>query len=116
MFLTKQEKLCLSVFVCVVLCGSTLQMVFKKYPQLADSVNLIDTDLFYLKSDINRASEEELKSIPGIGPYTAGAIIEHRQAKGFFTSVESVKGLKGIHDQNFERFKHFLKVTGDYAL
>lgn len=35
------------------------------------------------KLDINRASEAELESLPGIGPSTAGRIVRSREAKPF---------------------------------
>jgi len=46
--------------------------------------------------NVNTASVEELDTLPGIGPQTAQAIIEHRQARGKFTSPEDLLQVHGI--------------------
>ncbi|HEX9682094.1 MAG TPA: helix-hairpin-helix domain-containing protein [Acidimicrobiales bacterium] len=46
--------------------------------------------------DINRATAAELESLPGIGPATAAAIIEHRERNGPFTSVDELIEVPGI--------------------
>lgn len=108
---TKQEKLVLILFVCVVLFGSLLQVAFKRYPFLSDIVNLIDSDRIYDKVDINTGSFEELVDIPYIGEYTAANIIQYRQEHGVFTDIKQVKNVKGIRDKNYQRFYQYLKVS-----
>ena len=46
--------------------------------------------------NINRASEEELTSLKGIGPVKARAIVEYRQRNGPFRSVAELDRVKGI--------------------
>lgn len=46
--------------------------------------------------DINRATVEELDTLPGVGPTTAQAIIDHRNRNGPFRSVEDLAKVRGI--------------------
>jgi competence protein ComEA len=46
--------------------------------------------------DLNRASASELESLPGIGPATSAAIIEHRERNGPFARVEDLLAVRGI--------------------
>lgn len=46
--------------------------------------------------NINLAGPEELETLPGVGPATAAAIIEYREASGPFTTVEQLIDVSGI--------------------
>jgi competence protein ComEA len=46
--------------------------------------------------DINRASQPELESLPGIGPVLAARIIEYRTANGPFSTVDQLTEIEGI--------------------
>ncbi|MEK7330565.1 MAG: helix-hairpin-helix domain-containing protein [Candidatus Eisenbacteria bacterium] len=46
--------------------------------------------------DLNRASAEELDTLPGIGPVLAARIIAHRQRHGPFGSPEELLAVRGI--------------------
>lgn len=109
--LTKEEKFVLITLAGVLWIGSVLQFSFKKYPQLRDIVNFIDTERVYAKVDVNTASLEELINIPYIGSYTAERIIEYRQDKGPFTSLEEIKKIKGIKEKNFKKFSAYLRLS-----
>ena len=61
------------------------------------------------KININTASAKELDALPGIGPAMAKRIEEYRSQKGPFTSVEGIKGVKGIGDGVFKKIKD--KIT-----
>ena len=60
--------------------------------------------------NINTASREELKTLPGIGDLKAEAIIAYREEFGDFASVEDIKNVSGIKDGSYERIKDFIKV------
>lgn len=108
---TNQEKIVLLTFAAVLSVGSGLELSLKKYPSLHDIVNFIDTERVYPKMDVNTASLEELISIPYIGAYTAEQIIEYRESKGPFTSLEEMKTIKGIKEKNFKKFSPYLKIS-----
>ncbi len=55
--------------------------------------------------NLNTATEDQLDELPGIGETMAKRIIEFRQDKGSFTSVDQLKDIEGIGDKKFERLK-----------
>ena len=62
------------------------------------------------KIDLNKATAEELESLPGIGPKIAKNIIEYREKFGPFKSVEELLEVKGIGPKKLKRLKKYLKV------
>ena len=58
--------------------------------------------------NINTASAEELAMLPGIGVSIAAAIVSHREANGFFESIEELKAVKGIGEKKFEELKDLI--------
>jgi competence protein ComEA len=46
--------------------------------------------------DINQAARRQLEGLPGIGPVLAGRIIEYRQRRGGFRSVDELRAVSGI--------------------
>ena len=55
--------------------------------------------------NINTATVEELKALPGIGPAKAQAIVDYRKENGNFKSVEDLKKVKGIGEGIFGKLK-----------
>jgi len=60
--------------------------------------------------NINTADSGLLQTLPGIGPMTAGRIIEYRQTSGRFKSIEEIQDVKGIGPKKFERIKELITV------
>lgn len=46
--------------------------------------------------NINTATAEELKALPGVGSSKAAAIVAYREQNGSFKSVDDLKNVKGI--------------------
>ncbi len=64
--------------------------------------------------DINTASEDELQTLPGIGPAKAAAIVAYRDAHDGFSSVEEITAVRGIGDATLERLRDQITI-GDAA-
>lgn len=60
--------------------------------------------------DLNTATEEELKKLPGIGDGLAAAILEYRETKGPFTRIEQLKEVPGIGEKRFDAVKDLISV------
>ncbi|MDW8799843.1 helix-hairpin-helix domain-containing protein [Clostridium sp. A1-XYC3] len=62
------------------------------------------------KVDINTATKEELKTIPGIGDVTAQKILDYREKNGRFSSIEDLKNIDRIGDKTVENMKDKIDV------
>ncbi|MGA1361687.1 MAG: helix-hairpin-helix domain-containing protein [Ilumatobacteraceae bacterium] len=60
--------------------------------------------------NLNTATAAELDTLPGIGPTTARAIIDHRRTKGPFRRVEDLMNVAGIGPTRFARIKALVSV------
>jgi competence protein ComEA len=61
--------------------------------------------------DLNRATEKDLDTLPGIGPQLAERIMEYRRSVGTFHSLEELRAVKGIGKKKFERIRSLVTVT-----
>ena len=62
------------------------------------------------KININTATQEELDSLPGIGPSTALKIINYRKENGKFSKIEDLKEVSGIGEAKFNQLKGLITV------
>lgn len=60
--------------------------------------------------DLNAASEQELESLPGVGPVLAGRIVQWRTDNGGFGSVEELQEVDGIGPATFEELRDEVTV------
>ena len=60
--------------------------------------------------DLNRATAEELQTLPGIGPVMAERIVALRKERGGFRKLDELMEVKGVGDRTFARLKPLLKV------
>lgn len=96
----------------------TNQMI--RLPSLAEAGEgnaTISPDVYPVESgqgliDINRATLEELDSLPGVGPSTAQAIISFREKNGPFESVEELMKIPGIKESRFNALKDMICISG----
>lgn len=68
-----------------------------------------DGETKVLKVNINTATIEKLKVLPGIGEETAKKIIDHRTKKGKFSKIEDLKKISGIGENKYNSLKD--KIT-----
>lgn len=62
------------------------------------------------KININKATQTELETIPGVGPSTALKIIDFREENGKFDSIEDIKNVSGIGDAKYKKMKEYITV------
>lgn len=70
----------------------------KGLPQKTDKIN------------INTASLNDLRSLPGLGESLAQAIIDHRNKEGPFTEIDELLRVPGIGPRRLERIRDYLTV------
>jgi competence protein ComEA len=61
--------------------------------------------------DLNRASQEELAGLPGIGPSKAAAILVYRKLHGPFKRVEELLGVPGIGPKTIDQVRTLVRVS-----
>ncbi|WP_318615106.1 helix-hairpin-helix domain-containing protein [Sporosarcina sp. YIM B06819] len=62
------------------------------------------------KININTADEQQLMTIPGIGPSKAAAIIQYREEHGLFKLPESLMDVSGIGQKTFDKLASQITV------
>ena len=62
------------------------------------------------KVNLNRASKEELMTLPGIGEAKAELIIHYREQVGTFKRIEDIMEIDGIKEGLFEKIKDLIQV------
>ena len=62
------------------------------------------------KLNINTATQDELDSLPGIGPSLAERIISYREENGNFKSTDELQNVKGIGDAKYADIKDKITV------
>jgi competence ComEA-like helix-hairpin-helix protein len=59
---------------------------------------------------INSAGIEDLEALPGIGPKLGGRIVEYRNVKGPFKTIDELRNVDGIGEKKFELIKPFISL------
>lgn len=62
------------------------------------------------KVNVNRATEEELQTLNGIGPSKAAAIVQDREENGPFKSVDDLDRVSGIGEKTLENIRDSITV------
>lgn len=60
--------------------------------------------------NINTATEEQLITLPGIGPAYAKRIVEWREENGLFTEKEQLMEIRGIGERRLEQLVPFIEL------
>jgi competence protein ComEA len=60
--------------------------------------------------DINTADAAALEELPGVGPATAAAIIDHRERNGPFASVDGLLEVRGIGEAKLAQLRDLVRV------
>ena len=62
------------------------------------------------KININKASKEELMTLPGVGESRAESIIQYRKDVGAFQNIEDIMQVSGIKEGLFEKIKDLITI------
>ncbi len=112
---SKNEKTFFAIYaLLIIVSGVLLQPKF--YTQQSNQTNAVASEggtRQYISPviDLNKATTEELETLPGIGPSKARAIIEYRE-KMPFTKPEDIMNVPGIGQKTYEKMKDRIKVEG----
>ena len=60
--------------------------------------------------DVNRATAEELRALPGIGPVVAERIIALREERGGIRNLDELIDVRGVGDATLARLKPLLRI------
>ena len=63
------------------------------------------------KVNLNRADQESLEALPGIGPVLSERIIRYRELLGGFYSVDQLLEVYGLRDEHFNKAEKILCVS-----
>ena len=65
--------------------------------------------------DVNTATEEDWKTLPGIGEVLSKRIVKYRNAKGGFKNIDEVAKTYGISDSEFAVIRPYLVMNGNIS-
>lgn len=88
--------------------GQVIHVLTKEEYQNVQEPDIQDSNS---KVNINRASKEQLMTLPGIGEGKAAQIIEYRQEHGSFAKIEDIMKISGIKEHLFEKIKDAICVN-----
>ena len=91
-------------------CGLVLSLGFKLSPAAYARLRVLDEAPVPAKVNVNTASYDELQGVPGIGPSTAARIINYRQQKGRFASIEDLRRIPRFNARSFAKAALHLEV------
>lgn len=60
--------------------------------------------------NINTASQEELETLPGIGPSLAQRIITYREENGAFADITELMNVSGIGEKLFAQLENKIRI------
>lgn len=60
--------------------------------------------------NINTATRDELRRLPGIGDVLSGRIVARRARHGRFRSIDDLKDINGIHQKTIDRVRPYLRL------
>ena len=66
--------------------------------------------------DLNRATAEQLETLPGIGAVKAAAILAVRDTKGGFQSMDELEAVRGIGPALVDKLRPLVKLSKQKAV
>ena len=117
-FLTRDERTVMLFLAAALTVGAIVLCAFKVDPSVEDGAQTAATQVVVSGSpaapaviDVNSASAVELENLPGIGPAKAVAIVELREERGSFGSVDELDDVRGIGPATLDRLRPLVTVS-----
>lgn len=107
--LSSQEKTVVLFLAAVFLAGISINYFSKHNPRVQTYLCSLSPQTNGI-IDLNTATADEFKSLPGIGDELAQRIIDYRNTAGAFRHREDIKKVKGLGNKKFELFKDKITV------
>jgi competence ComEA-like helix-hairpin-helix protein len=126
---TRQQLVLLVLLVAAAAAGLAVREWRTAYPELADRLEQLDRQRPNATEpprevrtpreattserplDLNRATPDELTTLPGVGPALALRIVQTRETGGRFASVDDLRRVKGLTVTRLERLRPLLTVA-----
>jgi len=108
-FSTSEKRILLLLFVGVLLLsGAVVELRAKKNEQIpVETRRNVEFPI-----DVNVASVDDLKMLPGIGEVKAKAIVEYRTRNGPFKNLNDLERVPGIGKKTVERLAPYVNLSG----
>lgn len=90
----------------LLLLSATQQVIATEQAQQLAPVSQLVVE----KLDVNKASNNQLAAIKGIGIKKAQAIIDYRQEHGDFSQLDQLMHVKGIGQATLEKIRPFITL------
>lgn len=74
------------------------------------AAGMVTTDAATGPLDLNTANQQQLETLPGVGPSTAAAILDQRRKVGRFSSVEDLLEVRGIGEAKLDQLRALVRV------
>jgi competence protein ComEA len=116
--LTKNETTALAFLAAAFIVGSGLRLYRQQRVPIPERlepvepkavVDSVRTETNGLVS-LNGATQEELERLPGVGPVLAGRIIEYRQNRQGFRSLDELANVQGIGTKKLAALRNRIRL------
>jgi comEA protein len=106
--LTSRERKVLLIVAGIILCGAIVRYFQVNTKSSAATFTAPTYQSAAIVININKASQEELEKISGIGPEIARRIFDYRSQHGAFATLEDLKKVKGIGEKKSKLIKDYI--------
>lgn len=110
--LTRAERLVVLFLAVFILAGVGINHLLKAQPVLQRFYNCVNLERKNnnLNLDINKASQQDLMGIAGVGESLALEIVRYRESVGGFKNIEELDNVKGIGPRKLEVIKEHVTI------
>ena len=106
--LSSQHQLAIALLAVVSLAVVGISYGWSVWRGDQGDIDQVDTTPLVFQVDVNRAAVGELMAVPNVGPKMAQAIVDHRDDKGLFESLEELEDVPGVGPVKLEHLKKYL--------